>query len=215
MPNTPLGSADFTSISAFRHFNTFNREDQDGTNRQYLYFDDANIEENKSYSQEFTLSGKTGIADWVAGASYYYDDAHQTSQLNLYTDSIDTLLNNTGLVPGGIYGPISQAAAQFGIPVSLLGNTWQENMINHGYSRAEAVYGDVIWHVADRWNLTTGVRFTHDEKDFSWYNPTRTATELDAGLATLAGLGFPLPPVSVYSESSSSTRRFRLRHPCG
>ena len=111
MPNTPLGSADFTSISAFRHFNTFNREDQDGTNRQYLYFDDANIEENKSYSQEFTLSGKTGIADWVAGASYYYDDAHQTSQLNLYTDGIDTLLKNTGLVPGGIYGPISQAAA--------------------------------------------------------------------------------------------------------
>jgi len=189
-----FGFADFTSISAFRHFNTFNREDQDGTNRQYLYFDDANIEENKSYSQEFTLSGKTGIADWVAGASYYYDDAHQTSQLNLYTDGIDTLLNNTGLVPGGIYGPISQAAAQFCIPVSLLGNTWQENMINHGYSRAGAVYGDVIWHVADRWNLTTGVRFTHDEKDFSWYNPTRTAAELDAGLATLAGLGFPLPP---------------------
>jgi iron complex outermembrane recepter protein len=185
---------DFTSISAYRHFNTYNRESQDGTDRLYLYFDDVNIEDNKSYSQEFTLSGKTGIADWVAGTSYYYDDAHQTSQLNLYTDSIDTLLNNTGLVPGGIYGPISQAAAQFGIPVSLLGDTWQENMINHGYSRAEALYGDVIWHVADRWNLTTGVRFTHDEKDFSWYNPTRTAPQLDAGLALLTEVGFPLPP---------------------
>jgi len=185
---------DFTSISAYRHFNTYNRESQDGTDRLYLYFDDVNIEQNKSYSQEFTLSGKTGIADWVAGTSYYYDDAHQTSQLNLYTDSIDTLLNNTGLVPGGIYGPISQAAAQFGIPVSLLGDTWQENMINHGYSRAEALYGDVIWHVADRWNLTTGVRFTHDEKDFSWYNPTRTAPQLDAGLALLSEVGFPLPP---------------------
>jgi iron complex outermembrane receptor protein len=185
---------DFTSISAYRHFNTYNRESQDGTDRLYLYFDDVNIEDNKSYSQEFTLSGKTGIADWVAGASYYYDDAHQTSQLNLYTDSIDTLLNNTGLVPGGIYGPISQAAAQYGIPISLLGDTWQENMINHGYSRADALYGDVIWHVADHWNLTTGVRFTHDEKDFSWYNPTRTAPQLDTGLAELAALGFPLPP---------------------
>jgi iron complex outermembrane receptor protein len=185
---------DFTSISAYRHFNTYNRESQDGTDRLYLYFDDVNIEQNKSYSQEFTLSGKTGIADWVSGASYYYDDAQQTSQLNLYTDSIDTLLNNTGLVPGGIYGPISQAAAQYGIPVSLLGDTWQENMINHGYSRADALYGDVIWHVADRWNLTTGVRFTHDEKDFSWYNPTRTAPQLDAGLALLSEVGFPLPP---------------------
>jgi iron complex outermembrane recepter protein len=189
-----FGFADFTSISAFRHFNTFNREDQDGTNRLYLYFDDVNSEENKSISQEFTLSGKTGIADWVAGASYYYDDAHQTSQLNLYTDSIDTLLNNTGQAPGGFFGPISQAAAQVGIPVSLLGDTWQENMINHGYSRAGALFGDVIWHVADHWNLTTGVRFTHDEKDFSWYNPLRTATQLDAGLGLLASVGFPIPP---------------------
>ncbi len=195
-----FGFGDFTSISAYRHFNTYNRESQDGTVRLYLYFDDVNIEQNKSYSQEFTLSGKTGIADWVAGTSYYYDDAHQTSQLNLYTDSIDTLLNNTGLVPGGIYGPISQAAAQFGIPVSLLGNTWQENMINHGYSRAGALYGDVIWHVADHWNLTTGVRFTHDEKDFSWYNPTRTAPQLDAGLALLSEVGFPAPALSVHSE---------------
>ncbi len=185
---------DFTSITAYRHFSTFNREDQDGTNRQYLYFDDANIEQNKSFSQEFTLAGKTALADWVGGANYYYDDAHQTSQLNFYTDSIDTLLNNTGLVPGGVYGPISQAAAFYGIPVNLLGDPWQENMFNHGYSRSGALFGDVIWHLADHWNLTTGVRFTHDERDFSWYNPTRTATALDAGLAELAGLGFPLPP---------------------
>jgi iron complex outermembrane recepter protein len=188
---------DFTSISAFRHFNTFNREDQDGTNRLYLYFDDANIEENKSFSQEFTLAGKTGVADWVAGANYYYDDAQQTSQLNFYTDSIDTLLNNTGLVPGGIYGPISAFGSMVGLP-SLLGDPWQENMINHGYSRSAAGFGDVIWHVADHWNLTTGLRFTHDERDFSWYNPTRTATALDAGLATyaaaLASIGQSLPP---------------------
>jgi iron complex outermembrane recepter protein len=187
-----FGFADFTSITAFRHFNTFNREDQDGTNRQYLYFDDANIEENKSYSQEFSLSGKTGIADWVAGASYFYSDADQTSQLNFYTDSIDTLLNNTGFVPGGIYGPITNAVGPLGLP-PLLGNTWQESMINHEYSRAAALYGDVIWHIADRWNLTTGVRFTHDEKDFSWYNPTRTATQLDANLATIGNF-VPLPP---------------------
>lgn len=185
---------DFASVSGYRYFSTFNREDQDGTNRIYLYFDDANIEQNKSFSQEFTLSAKNSLADWVAGANYYYNEANQTSQLNLYTNSIDTLLNNTGTVPGGIYGPISQAAAGAGIPISLLNLPWQESMYNTGYSRAEAVFGDVIWHIADRWNLTTGVRFTHDERDFSWYNPTRIATQLDANLATLHTLGFPLPP---------------------
>jgi iron complex outermembrane recepter protein len=203
----PFSFGDFTSITAYRHFNTFNREDQDGTNRLYLYFDDANIEENKSFSQEFTLAGKTGIADWVAGANYYYADAQQTSQLNLYTDSIDTLINNIppslGGVPGGAYGPISAAGSAFGLP-SLLGDTWQESMINHGYSRATALFGDVIWHVADHWNLTTGIRFTHDEKDFSWYNPVRTAAELDAGLAAYAGVGFPLPPF-VYQNLEFNT----------
>ena len=66
--------------------------------------------------------------------------------------------------------------------------------VQQNKSRAYAAYGDVIWHVAANWNLTTGVRFTHDEKDFSWFNPTRTANELDAGLAELTALGFPLPP---------------------
>ncbi len=68
-------------------------------------------------------------------------------------------------------------------------------MYNHLYARAAAAYGDVIWHLAPQWNLTTGLRFTHDEKDFSWYSPTRTASELDASLNTLQNTyQIPLPP---------------------
>ncbi len=189
-----FGFASFTSITGWRQFNTFNREDQDGTNRINLYFDDVNIEANQSFSQEFTLAHKSALADWVGGVNYYYDRADQTSQLNLYTDSIDTVLNNTGLLPGGIYGPFSAGLAQAGVPISLLGDTWQENMINRGYARAYAAFGDVIWHLGGNWNLTTGVRFTHDERDFSWYNPPRIATQLDASLATLQEIGVPLPP---------------------
>lgn len=184
---------DLASISAYRYFSTFNREDQDGTNRSYLYFDDANIEQNKSFSQEITLSGKNARADWVAGTNFYYDDAYQDSQLNLNTSSIDTLINNTVGLPGGIYGPISAVGTQYGLP-SLVGLPWQESMYNEGLYRAEALFGDVIWHLADRWDLTTGIRYTHDEKDFSWYNPTRTAAALDTNLSIYAGAGFPLPP---------------------
>jgi iron complex outermembrane recepter protein len=193
----PFSFGDLTSVSSYQHFNTYNREEQDGTNRIYLYFDDVNIEQNKSFSQEFTLGGKTALADWVGGLSYYYDDANQDSQVNLYTDSIDTLLTQTGLLPGGIYGPISQFSAPLGL--SLLGLPWQENMYNHLYARAAAAYGDVIWHLTDKWNLTTGVRFTHDEKDFSWYNPTRTAVQLDANLEALGGVP-ALPPFPYYQN---------------
>ena len=195
-----FGFADFTSITGYRYFNTYNREDQDGTNRIYLYFDDANIEQNTSWSQEFTLSHKNDRVDWVAGADYYYNNADQTSQLNFYTNSIDTVFNNTGVAPGGLYGPISEATG-----VNLLGLPWQESMINHGIYRAAAVFGDVIWHLGPNWNLTTGVRFTHDEKDFSWYNPSRTATDLDASLAQLYPGGVPvvpgLPPIQVFQQN--------------
>jgi iron complex outermembrane recepter protein len=200
-----FGFANLTSITGWRQFSTYNREDQDGTNRQYLYFDDVNIEDNQSFSQEFTLAHQTSVADWVAGANYYYDRADQTSQLNLYTNSIDTVLNNTGSAPGGLYGPISALLAQNGIPLTLLGDPWQENMINRGFSRAYAAFGDVIWHLGSNWNLTTGLRFTHDERDFSWYNPTRTAPQLDQTLGVLQQLGFfnvpGVPPIQTFQQN--------------
>jgi iron complex outermembrane recepter protein len=183
----PFSFGTLTSLSGYRHFETFNRESQDGTDRIYLYFDDVNMERNSSYSQEFKLSGKNDVADWVGGLSYYYDDAHQTSQLNFYTDSIDTLLQNTQGFQ--LYGPVSAALQAAGVPISLLGDPWSEDMINHNISKSEAVYGDVIWHLTDKLNLTTGVRFTRDQKEFSWYNPERTATALDASLAELQALG--------------------------
>jgi len=200
-----LGFADFTSISAYRHFNTVNREDGDGSNRLNLYLDDNNYEQNKSFSQELTLAHKNDLADWVAGASYYYDDAHQTSQIDLFTDSIDTILSDTGQALGGLYGPLSHLLAANGIPLTLMGDPWQENMINRGISRAAALFGDVIWHVAPRWSLTTGVRFTHDEKNFSWYNPPRAAPQLDATLAQLQQAGFfnipGVPPLQTFQQN--------------
>jgi iron complex outermembrane receptor protein len=201
----PLAFGDLTSTTAYRHFSTLNREDNDGTNSIKTYFDDANIERNTSWSQEFKLSGKNGRADWVAGASYYYDNAHQTSQLNLFTDSIDTVIRNLSPTPitpdGTLYGYLSNnVLLPNGLP-SLLGLPWQENMINHNVSKAYALYGDVIWHLADRLNLTTGVRFTRDERQFSWYNPSRTADLLDLILSQLQAGGFfaipGIPPIEA------------------
>lgn len=183
----PFG--DLTSLTSFQRYHTFNRADQDGTNRLYLYLDDVNIERHKSWSQEFKLSGKTDLADWVGGLSWYKDDGRQTSQINLFTNSIDTLLNNLGMAPGGLYGPLTQGLQAAGFQYSLLNDPWQENMHNRNIAKATAVYGDVIWHLSDRLNLTTGLRFTRDERDFSWYTPPRIADELDQTLANLQAMG--------------------------
>ncbi len=188
---------DLTSISSYRHFNTYNREEQDGTNRIYLYFDDVNIEQNTSFSQEFTLGGKTALADWVGGVSYYYDDANQDSQVNLYTDSIDTLLTQTrSWFPAASTARSARSAAPLGIPVNLLGLPWQENMYNHLYARAYAAYGDVIWHLGSQLEPDHRRPLHARRQGLQLVQPDahRGRARRGPGGAARPGSGFPLPP---------------------
>jgi iron complex outermembrane receptor protein len=189
-----------TSTTAWRHFNTYNRGDYDGTNNRATYLDTANIESNNSWYQEFKFAGTTGIADWVGGVSYYDEHARQTSQTNVFTDSVDSLAMNVGGNPFtdtfAFYDSVLPLLG-FG-QYHLLGNPWREQIDNVGRFKAYAAYGDVIWHLTDRLSLTTGARFTRDEKQFSWFNPLRQAPELDATIAELlpqlAALGIVIDP---------------------
>lgn len=187
----------FTSTTAWRTFDTVNREDEDGTSRRYLYLDTANIEDNRSLYQEFKFSGNTGVVDWVAGASYYREKAEQISQVNVFTDSLDTLILNQGLAPtpdGTLFGYFSDVLGSFGVPLSLLGHRWREEMANTADSRAFALFGDTIWKLGERSNVTVGLRYTRDEKKFSWLNGPRSAATLDGTVQQLLPLVAGLPP---------------------
>ena len=189
-----------TSITAWRHFNTENRGDYDGTNHIASYLDTANLERNTSWYQEFKLAGNNDRVDWVAGASWYDERARQTSETNIFTDSLDTLAQNV-MGAGTPLTDISNALASFGLPYTLLGDPWHEAIDNTGRFKAYAAYGDVIWHLSDRLNLTTGLRYTRDQKDFSWYNRPRSAPEFDATVAALqqAGVLALLPPEAQFA----------------
>ena len=204
-----FGWADFRSTTAWRQFDTVNREDEDGTNLIATYFDTANIEDNESFYQEFKLSGQTERLDWVAGLSYYDEDARQASDTHAFTDSIDTLGVNLGVyaqaglvypdgTPIRLFTDTSAVLAANGIPATMLGLPWREVMYNEGNFQAVALFGDVIWHVADRTNLTFGLRYTRDEKEFDWRNGPHQTPELDATVAALEAMGFfdafPIPP---------------------
>ena len=201
-----FGWADFRSTTAWRQFETLNLEDEDGTNLPATYFDTANVEDNESWYQEFKFSGTTERLDWVAGVSYYTEDARQASDTHARTDSIDTLGVNLGIYEraglitpdGTLYGFTSAVLAANGIPLTMLGLPWREVMYNEGDFTATALFGDVIWHVNDKTNLTFGLRYTHDEKEFSWRNGPHETPELDAVVAQLQAIGFfdvfPIPP---------------------
>ena len=196
-----FGWADFRSSTSWRQFDTVNREDEDGTNLIATYFDTANIEHNESFYQEFKFSGATERIDWVAGASYSREKADQASDTRTYTDGIDTLGANLGIwdglgLPFPLYGGTSSFLQPFG--ATMLGLPWRETMYNHGDFEAAAAFGDVIWHVNDRTNLTVGLRYTRDTKQFTWKNGPHETPELDQLVASLQQAGFfdafPIPP---------------------
>lgn len=181
----PLDWATFDSITGYRHFNSVNITNNSGTTAANSFLDTGNQENNTTWQQEFRLSGKNGLVDWLGGASFYHEAAKQQSQVITNSDTLDTIISNTqapGVYPLTV---ISQLAAIEGVPASLLGSGWQENMNNVMTSNSYAVYGDAIWHLTSKLNLTTGLRFSHDSKDFSWFNPPRTAPGLDASIAAM------------------------------
>ena len=178
----------FTSTTAWRNFDTYNRGDYDGTNHIADYLDTANIEHNNSWYQEFKLNGNTDLIDWVGGVSWYMEQARQTSQTNVYTNTIDSLALNTGQPYTNTYGYFNSLLQGAGLPYTVLGDPWMEEIQNDQNYKAYAAFGDVIWHLSDQLDLTTGVRFTRDEKDFTWFNPPRYAPQLDATVTALTPL---------------------------
>jgi iron complex outermembrane receptor protein len=188
---TPLRYATLSSITAYRHFNTQNWQDNDGSVNPAAYLGTGNVESNSTWQQEFKLNGQTAALDWVAGVSAYRERATQTENLDVTTSSLDTLIGHAaGIAP---YATLTRLAQGIGRAtgnaalqgLSLAGLPWRESIHDKGDYRAYAVYGDTIWHLDPLTNLTLGGRFTHDDKRFSWYNPPRIASELDARLASM------------------------------
>jgi iron complex outermembrane recepter protein len=184
-----------TSTTAWRHFNTYNAEDNDGTDHAVSYLATTNIEHNNSYYQEFKLAGDNDLMDWVSGISAYSEQARQSSVVNTNTSSLDTLAQNVDGLGLPLTG-ITQGLQALGLPYSLLGDPWQEEINNVGHFKAYAAFGDVIWHLNDQLDLTTGLRYTDDEKSFTWLTPPRTATAFDQTVAELVSTGIYdlLPP---------------------
>ena len=181
-----------TSTTGWRHFNSVNVEDNDGTANPATYLSTGNFEKSTTFEQEFRLNGKTAMADWLVGASFATEHSAQTSRVGINTTTLDPLLfqilsaDPATAVPAPPFALLTGIGQEAGIPgFDLLGQSWQESMNNTLAAHSEALMADVIWHVGDKTNVTTGVRFTQDHKKFSWYSPLRSAPGLDSQLALM------------------------------
>ncbi|WP_226876782.1 TonB-dependent receptor [Microbulbifer hainanensis] len=66
--------------------------------------------------------------------------------------------------PAMLQGCLFQGANAF---VQGQNANWRENVVNTGDYRSAAIYGDATWSITDALDLTFGLRYTQDEKDFS------------------------------------------------
>lgn len=194
-----IGGVTLTSISAYKKFRTNNRQDEDGTNIAARYFDTENIENNLNFYQELRLSQSSDRLNWVAGVSYFSERARQTSATTALTDSIDTVLGNVAGFP------IFTILDSVGLPV--LGLPWHEDMNNRARNTSYAAFGDVTFAATPKLNLTVGLRYTKDQKRFSWLNGPHVADELAQasapGALYNAILGAPVFPDGAMIDANS------------
>ncbi len=168
-----FGGAELKTISSYKEFTTSIRNDEDGTNIRALYLDTENREDNQQFYQEVHLSGDTDLLTWTVGGSYHWEKGDQAHSVNAMTDSIDTLL---GAMSGGaltLFSPFIEA----GVPI--FGHQWNETVYNFARNNSWAGFADVTWKATDRLNLSLGMRYTRDNKKFTWENGGRTIEDVD------------------------------------
>ena len=197
---TPVAGMTFSSTTAYRRFDTHNYTDNDGGARNDLYLGTMDAKKAHSFQQEFKFSGKTDKLDWIAGVSFYHNNEHQDAGAYVTTGTLDTLSQFAGGPPNFamLFGGLAQAGIG-GISASTV-FPWNETHYSDVRTRSASIYGDTIWHLSDKTNLTAGLRWTQDKKDMTWYVPGRVSPALDSFLnmfGPLAGLTAASFPANV------------------
>ncbi len=90
--------------------------------------------------------------------------------------------------PGPLVGP------------SFAGSPWSEYYFNDGKFKNLGIYGDVDYQLTDRWNILVGLRYSADDKTFSWRNPPNTFSAIRPGTPDLVFV-----PIEGFEEARTGT----------
>ncbi len=86
---------------------------------------------------------------------------------------------------GDLYYDVVSGA--FGAPIifgpSFAGTVWNEAIINEGEFENYGVYADVEYALTQQLSLTAGLRYSEDNKDFSWLIPVTSFASLRPGVS--------------------------------
>lgn len=92
-------------------------------------------------------------------------------------------------------------SAELGIPEvfgpSFSGQFWQEQVQNTGKFTNWGIFADVDYAITDKWNVIGGLRYSQDDKDFTWYIPQTSFNALRPGVSNII-----FPQVDLASSDS-------------
>ncbi|HTQ99733.1 MAG TPA: TonB-dependent receptor [Candidatus Acidoferrum sp.] len=182
------GIGNFTSISAWRFWNWDAANDRDYIGLQIQTLQHIPSRQDQ-YSQEFRFASKPGVVDYVAGL-YFFTQRISGEPITVYgRDATYWLLGPSAL------------------PDSLLDGYGQDGYTKFT-STSYAGFGEVTWHVNDRFALTGGLRYTSENKDGSYTTTvsgglnTSVTTQINSKLSILR----PQSYVASVDDSSPTGR---------
>lgn len=208
------GGMNFTSISSSREFDSMRDTDIDGSPNALAA--NSGAFDSRWWSQEFQLHGASERASWVAGAYAFAEESgtrvHNVADLALlgvwlFANSPQQFLFDPAtfcslgvLAPPSLCGPqyYNAVAPVIGLPAT--GTATPLPFETSLDASLYAAYGQVDWTLSDRVTLTTGARYTADEKDhdqatldFQTFMPERQALS-DSWSALTPRLGLEVRP---------------------
>ncbi len=167
--DTPFG--ELNSISSWLEVTRDNLDDGDngpGSLVEIKYDTDA-----WAGSQELRLSGESGPVRWSVGGQYVHEEFDSEFYLEFFHCTLDPqpcVLNPNGvpLPPGYITFttfPNTPGFAALGIVGLPIANTidypWKQT------NDSVAIFGDATWSLTDKINLTGGLRYSDETREFS------------------------------------------------
>ncbi|MBB4615790.1 TonB-dependent receptor [Novosphingobium taihuense] len=162
-----LGGATLVSQTNFGWAKSYYAEDNDSSPLDYTRF--FQTSKSNSLTQELRLFGSSDRANWTVGAFYVHIDGGP------YTQRFE--LRNSG---PNLIGPINAALDTL---YSLKTNSW-------------SVFGQYAYDLTNTLNITGGLRYTRDRKDFNF---RFLCDEFASGLGCAIGL---IPPPGTEGSAS-------------
>jgi iron complex outermembrane receptor protein len=168
-----LGAGTLISVSAWRFWNWYPSSDRDFIGLPITTFS-GNPSQHRQWTQELRYASRGGETfDYVIGGFFFNQKFHTTGAQEQGSAASRFLLNPGAAVPPGASYCLPATANACNPPV--LNGLHTDNDIRYE-STSAAAYGQLTWHVSDRFRVQPGIRVNYDKKDGSYEATVHTGT---------------------------------------